>query len=205
MRLPVAKRIEDIVLSLLFLLALSPLILAALALLAVDMVLVPADRGPFLYRERRLSRGREFDLLKLRTLRADPLRLAGGYAGSLEADSRNLTRAGRVLKRWYLDELPQLFNILAGDMSLVGPRPWPIALLESSAGAGQEYRRTAVTGWTGPAQVTKGAEDPVDGTELDLAYLDDLRRRSGLWVVRHDMVVLGETVRVLLRGEGLRY
>jgi lipopolysaccharide/colanic/teichoic acid biosynthesis glycosyltransferase len=205
MRIPLAKRIEDVALSLLLLVLLSPVVLAIYVLLGLDMLLVPADRGSFLYRERRISGGREFDLLKFRTLRADVLRLAAGHARPYEADEPNLTRAGRVLKRWYLDELPQLFNILAGDMSAVGPRPWPIALLETEVVPGQDYRRTAPMGWTGPAQVTKGALEPVDGTELDIAYLDALQRWSGLRIVRYDLQVLLQTVRVLLRGEGLRY
>jgi lipopolysaccharide/colanic/teichoic acid biosynthesis glycosyltransferase len=204
MRVPVAKRVEDVTLSLLLLFLLSPVILGVYALLAVDLALVPVDRGSFLYRERRISRGRDFDLLKFRTVRTDMLRQADGYAGRYEGDSRNLTRAGRILKRWYLDELPQLVNILVGDMSLVGPRPWPVALLDAHTVSGQEYRRTVVTGWTGPAQVTKGARPPVDGTELDLAYVDALGSWSGFRVVRHDLSLLLETVRVLLRGEGLQ-
>jgi lipopolysaccharide/colanic/teichoic acid biosynthesis glycosyltransferase len=205
MRMPRAKRTEDVVLSLVFLAVFSPLIVAAFALIGVDMLLVPADRGPFLYRERRVSRGREFDLLKFRALRADVLRQADGHARRFEEGGSNLTRAGRVLKRWYLDELPQLVNILLGDMSLVGPRPWPVTLLDSGTVPGQGYRRTAVTGWTGPAQVTKGARDPVDGTELDLAYLDMIERASGLRIVGRDLSLLLETGRVLVRGEGLQY
>jgi lipopolysaccharide/colanic/teichoic acid biosynthesis glycosyltransferase len=201
---PVAKRTEDIVLSLLLLVLLSPLFVAALLVLAVDMVLVPADRGPFLYRERRLARGQEFDLLKFRTLRADVLRQGRGYAAPLEADPDNLSRAGRILKRWYLDELPQLLNIVRGRMSLVGVRPWPVRLLDAGTVARQGYRRTAVVGWTGPAQLTKGMREPVEGTELDLAYLNAVETWSGARLVRYDLSILFRTVRVLLRGEGLQ-
>jgi lipopolysaccharide/colanic/teichoic acid biosynthesis glycosyltransferase len=204
MRVPRAKRVEDVVVSLLILLLLSPLILASCLLVALDMLLVSEDRGPLLYREPRLSRGREFDLLKFRTLRVDVLRRAGGHAAPLEADPANLTRAGRILRRWYLDELPQLFNILAGRMSLVGVRPWPVALLDAQTVPGQEYRRGAVTGWTGPAQLTKGMRQPTEGTDLDLAYLDALGRWSGARVVRYDLSILLRTVRVLVRGEGLQ-
>jgi lipopolysaccharide/colanic/teichoic acid biosynthesis glycosyltransferase len=201
-RLPVAKRAEDVVLSLLLLVLLSPVFVGVLLVLAVDMLLVPADRGPFLYRERRLGRGREFDLLKFRTLRADVLRQGRGYAASLEADPHNLTRAGRLLKRWYLDELPQLLDIVTGRMSLVGVRPWPVTLLDAGTVAGQEYRRTAVVGWTGPAQLTKGT--PVDSTQLDLMYLNAVETWSGARLVRYDVAILLRTVRVLLRGEGLQ-
>ena len=79
----------------------------------------------------RVSAGRAFELLKLRTLREDVLVVAAGHVRPYEADVDNLTWAGRrVLKPMYLDELPQLVNVLRGDMSLVGPRPWPDELVE---------------------------------------------------------------------------
>src|SRR5438105_6114837 len=142
--------------------------------MAIDMLLVPRDRGPFLYRERRISRGREFGLLKFRTLRVEVLAAlpADGYVRLAEADTGNLTRAGRLLKRWYLDELPQLVNILRGDLSLVGPRPWPVAMVREQVAEGHDYRNFVQAGWTGPAQVTKGMPDPVGYAALDLAYVE---------------------------------
>jgi len=170
------------------------------------MLAVSGDRGPFLYRERRISRGREFDLLKLRTLRADVLAARNdGHARLLEADGANLTRAGRLLKRWYLDELPQLVNILRGDMSLVGPRPWPVAMVAAQVASGRDYRNLVQAGWTGPAQITKGTGDPVSYADLDLAYVE----ACGTWrparLVGYDLCILSRTVVVLLRGQGLQY
>ena len=76
-----------------------------------------------------------------------------------EADEANLTWAGRrVLKPWYLDELPQLWNVLRGDMSLVGPRPWPPSMVADQVAKGYTYRNEFVAGWTGPAQVQKGRD-----------------------------------------------
>ena len=120
--------------------------------MSVDMVRCSRDRGPWLYRERRISRGREFDLLKFRTLRRDVLASMSedSHARMLEADESNLTWAGRrLLKPWYLDELPQLWNVLRGDMSLVGPRPWPPAMVETQVARGLTYRNELVAGWTG--------------------------------------------------------
>lgn len=175
--------------------------------MALDMLLVPRDRGTWLYRERRVSRGREFELLKLRTLRTDVLAEVGrdgGYARTYEADATNLTWAGRhVLKRWYLDELPQLWNILRGDMSLVGPRPWPLPMVVEQEAKGLRYRRLVPAGWTGPAQVRKGVPG-VRFANLDLAYVEACRTWPGLRLVGYDLWILGQTVRTLLRGEGLR-
>jgi lipopolysaccharide/colanic/teichoic acid biosynthesis glycosyltransferase len=171
------------------------------------MLLVPADRGPFLYRERRVSRGREFDLLKLRTLRTDVLGRLGAddYVGQSEQELDNLTRAGRVLKRWYLDELPQLVNILRGDMSLVGPRPWPPAMVRQQLVNGRDYRQHVQAGWTGPAQITRGSPEARSYAELDLEYVDACRTWSAGRLVHYDLGILVRTVGVLARGQGLQF
>jgi lipopolysaccharide/colanic/teichoic acid biosynthesis glycosyltransferase len=206
---PLAKRVEDKAISIGLLAVLAPVFAVAYGAMALDMLRKPLDRGPWLYRERRISRGREFDLLKFRTLRCDVLeRAAGGEAHARlhEADEANLTWAGkRVLKPWYLDELPQLFNVLRGDMSLVGPRPWPPSMVRSQVERGLGYRNEVMAGWTGPAQVQKGITEPAGYTELDLAYVDSCRASSGLGLVRRDLGILWQTVRVMARGEGLQY
>ena len=142
-----AKRLLDVCCATLLLLVLTPVLVVVLVAMALDLLVVPRDRGSFLYREPRISRGRTFSLLKFRTLRADVLnemRAAGSHARLYEADPANLTRSGRrVLKPWYLDELPQLINVLRGDISLVGPRPWPPEMVERQAaeGLGAALRR----------------------------------------------------------------
>ena len=204
-----AKRGEDKIVAIVLLLVLSPVFAVAWAAMALDMVFARRDRGPWLYRERRISRGREFDLLKFRTVRRDVLAAAQGaeaHARMLEADSANLTWAGRrVLKPWYFDELPQLFNVLRGDMSLVGPRPWPPSMVRTQVAKGFTYRNEIIAGWTGPAQVQKGITEPAGYAELDLAYVDECRRQSAKRLLGRDIGILWATVRVLIRGEGLQY
>jgi lipopolysaccharide/colanic/teichoic acid biosynthesis glycosyltransferase len=174
---PCLKSATDKAVAATLLVLASPVALCAVAGMAVDMLCVPADRGPFLYRERRISRGREFELLKLRVVRAELLTTldADGYARLLEAEPANLTLAGRFLKRWYLDELPQLLNIVRGDISLVGPRPWPVAMVKDQIASGHSYRTLIQAGWTGLAQITKGTDDRVSYQELDLAYIEACR------------------------------
>jgi lipopolysaccharide/colanic/teichoic acid biosynthesis glycosyltransferase len=185
----------------------GPIVLVVLAALVVDMLLSPRDRGGALYREPRVSRGRTFDLLKFRTLREDVLdemRRTGGHARLLEADPSNLTWAGRrLLKPWYLDEIPQLVNVLRGDISLVGPRPWPPEMVERQVAEGYDYRNHAVAGLTGPAQVSKGTERQFK--DLDLEYVARCRTQRGGTLVRYDLGILLQTVRVIARGEGLNY
>jgi lipopolysaccharide/colanic/teichoic acid biosynthesis glycosyltransferase len=198
------KRAFDVVIASALLILLSPLELVALAAMTLDMLVRPRDRGSFLYREPRVSRGETFDLLKLRTLRTDVLAEVGGHARLLELDPANLTWAGRrILKPWYLDELPQLWNVLRGDISLVGPRPWPPALVERQVAEGHDYRNRVAAGLTGPAQVSKGSGRAY--LDLDVEYVEGLSTLSGWRLVRRDLGILRRTIGVLARGEGLDY
>jgi lipopolysaccharide/colanic/teichoic acid biosynthesis glycosyltransferase len=178
-----------------------------LAVMTVNMIVSPADRGGFCYRERRVSRGRLFGLLKFRTLRRDVLeqmRAGDGHARLYEADPDNLTWTGRrLLKPWYLDELPQLLNILRGDMSLVGPRPWPTEMVRRQVAEGRDYRNRFPAGLTGPAQVTKG--EGIRYEDLDLRYVEACTNLSSWALVRYDLQILRQTLAVIARGEGLNF
>jgi lipopolysaccharide/colanic/teichoic acid biosynthesis glycosyltransferase len=206
---PLAKRAFDRGVGAVLAVVLSPVFLVAVVLIGLDQLLVPGDRGRWLYRERRISRGREFDVLKFRVLREDVLAEiaagAGKYARLYEADQVNLTRSGRIIKRIYADELPQVFNILRGDISLVGPRPWPVSMVEEQVAKGVDYRLRVMAGWTGPAQVRKDTGAKSAATELDLEYIDLCRTLSGPQLVRHDIGVLRQSLRTVARARGLQF
>ena len=208
-RYPPAKSVLDKVLSGALLVLLSPVLLFVLAAMGVNRILVRRDRGPFLYRETRLSMGEEFDLLKFRTLRRAALTRQAGeeaHARLLEADEQNLTWAGRrILKPWYLDELPQLLNVVKGDMSLVGPRPWPPSMAAAQLETGLTYRNEVPAGWTGLAQVQKDLRESSGYAELDLAYVKACRNLGPLALARYDLGILWQTAKLMARGEGLRY
>jgi lipopolysaccharide/colanic/teichoic acid biosynthesis glycosyltransferase len=204
---PVAKRTVDKLVAAALLALFAPVVLVLLASMAVDMLVARRDRGGFLYGEERISRGRAFELLKFRTLRTDALaemRRSGGHARLSEANPTNLTWAGRrVLKPWYLDEIPQFLNVLRGEISLVGPRPWPPSMVERQIAEGHDYRNLVMAGLTGPAQVTKGTGVPY--ADLDQQYVERCRSLGGLALVRYDLGILLETLSVMARGEGLNY
>ncbi len=206
---PLAKKVADKGIAGGLVILLAPVFAVVYVAIGLDRLLVLSDRGPWLYRERRVSRGREFELLKFRTLRKAALgrqRDGEAHARLLENDAENLTWAGRrILKPWYLDELPQLFNILRGDMSLVGPRPWPPSMVRAQVATGLDYRHHVMPGWTGPVQVQKGIVEPAGYTKLDLAYVDMCRRWSGPRIARYDAKILWRTLKVLARREGLTY
>lgn len=204
-----SKRAFDLVTAALLIVLLSPAFAVAFGAMALGKLRFRGDRGPWLYREPRVSCGRTFELLKLRTLREDVLVGAAGqeaHARLLEAEPANLTWAGRrVLKPWYLDELPQLVNVLRGDVSLVGPRPWPPSMVRRQVESGLDYRLHVMAGWTGPVQVQKGVVEPEGYAALDLAYVEACRSWSAARLLRHDLSLLRRTLAVLARGEGLRF
>jgi lipopolysaccharide/colanic/teichoic acid biosynthesis glycosyltransferase len=140
------------------------------------------DRGPILYRQRRVGKnGSEFDLLKLRTMVVGAERLGAGYAVN-EGDPR-ITRAGAVLRKLSVDELPQLWNVLRGDMSLVGPRPTLAYQVERYTE--HQRRRLEVTpGMTGWAQIHGRASLPWDERiELDVWYVEHHSFWLDLWIL----------------------
>jgi len=201
---PIPKRLLDLLVSGALLVVFLPVLLVVLVAFALDVLLSPRDRGSLFYREARISRGRTFDLLKFRTLRRDALERSAGHARLLEADDENLTWIGRrLLKPWYVDELPQLWNVVRGDISLVGPRPWPPELVDRQRAEGLTYRDELTAGLTGTAQITKGSGQRY--ADLDLAYAERFRSLGSWALVRYDLQILVRTIRVIARGEGLSY
>jgi lipopolysaccharide/colanic/teichoic acid biosynthesis glycosyltransferase len=179
----------DVALALLCLILTAPLL--ALAALAIKL----ASGGPVIYRQRRTGlAGRPFDVYKLRTMHpgADPV---GVGTPVLEGDPR-VTRVGRILRRLSLDELPNLVNVLTGEMAIVGPRPTLPAQVELYSDF-QRRRLEVKPGITGWAQVNGRAGIPwPERIELDIWYVD--HRSSAL-----DLRILARTARLLLTGHGL--
>jgi len=157
----------------------------ALSALAVKL----EDGGPVLYRQTRVGRdGVDFELLKLRTMIVGAERVGAGYAVN-EGDPR-ITRVGRVLRKLSLDELPQLWNVVRGDMSVIGPRPTLRYQVERYDE--RQRRRLAVKpGITGWAQIHGRASLPwVDRIELDVWYVDHRSPKTDLLILLRTPVAL---------------
>jgi lipopolysaccharide/colanic/teichoic acid biosynthesis glycosyltransferase len=147
------------------------LALASPFLAASALAIKLEDRGPVLYRQRRVGRGgEEFELLKLRTMVVGAETQGAGWAVN-EGDPR-ITRVGRVLRRLSLDELPQLWNVVRGEMSLIGPRP-TLAYQVERYTERQRRRLEVKPGITGWAQIHGRAKLPWDERiELDVWYVE---------------------------------
>jgi lipopolysaccharide/colanic/teichoic acid biosynthesis glycosyltransferase len=182
-------RIVDILIAAVALILLSPVLLAA----AIAIKL--GSRGPVLYRQRRVGRGgREFEMLKLRTMvpGSDPV----GVGTVVTRDDPRVTGVGRILRRASLDEVPNLVNVLRGEMAIVGPRPTiPAQVVDYTPR--QKRRHEVLPGITGWAQVQGRA-----------GITWEERIEFDLWYVEHrslslDLRILLRTARLVLTGHGL--
>jgi lipopolysaccharide/colanic/teichoic acid biosynthesis glycosyltransferase len=182
----IAKRALDVAGGSVGLLVSAPFLAAAAAAIRLE------DGGPVLYRQRRVGKdGREFELLKRRTMVVGAERLGAGYAID-EGDPR-ITRAGRMLRRLSVDELPQLWNVVRGDMSLVGPRP-TLAYQVERYTERQRRRLDVKPGLTGWAQIHGRASLPwSDRIELDVWYVE----HRSFWL---DLRILARTPFALFTG-----
>ncbi|HEV2998259.1 MAG TPA: sugar transferase [Solirubrobacteraceae bacterium] len=183
------RRAIDIAVSAVALVITAPLLVVAMVAIRLE------SPGPAIYRQRRVGRdGRELDVLKLRTMVQGAEHIGAGLAVN-ENDPR-VTRVGALLRRTSLDELPNLLNVLRGEMSLIGPRPTlPGQVAQyTPRQRGRLAVRPGITGW---AQVNGRTALPwSERIELDLHYIE---HRS----LRMDLEILARTVAIVLGGGGL--
>ena len=183
------RRAVDIVVSALALALSSPLLLGAMLAIRVE------SPGPVIYRQRRAGRGgKPFDVLKLRTMVDGAEHIGAGLA--VNANDSRITRVGAFLRRSSLDELPNLLNVLRGEMTLIGPRPTLPAQVEqyTERQRGRLAVKPGITGW---AQVNGRASLPwSERIELDLYYVE--HRSLSL-----DVRILLRTTAMVLGGSGL--
>jgi exopolysaccharide biosynthesis polyprenyl glycosylphosphotransferase len=192
------KRLMDIAVSGLLLTILSPLFLV------ITLAVKLSSPGPVLYRQVRNGlRGREFMMLKFRSMvlgadgQFEQLREKNEMSGAAfkMADDPRVTRVGRFLRRFSLDELPQLFNVLKGDMSLVGPRP----LIASEKDKYEEWQRRRMSvrpGLTCLWQINgRNTIDFERWMQLDLQYIDNCS-------ILRDLKIILKTLPAMLRGRG---
>lgn len=198
-RYPVGSRIKrliDIVFASMFILLSAPLLIATL------LIIWTASRGPAIYVQRRIGfRCGEFDMYKFRTMipgaehQEKMLKGAGEGFFKIKDDPR-VTWWGRFLRRYSIDELPQLFNVLEGTMSLVGPRPLLLTDLDNYPLRNQMRRFSVKPGLTGLWQVSgRSATTEDDRLQLDKQYVNE-------WSLWLDFKILARTVRAVLSGSG---
>lgn len=186
-----------------FLAALASLPVLLPVLLVIALAIKLDSPGPALFRQRRMGhRGRIFSIIKFRTMEVIENGEDEGASVTLDGDTR-ITRLGRLLRRTRLDELPQVYNILRGEMSWIGPRPEAVSLSSQYANNIPYYRyrhlvRPGITGW---AQVHQGHVTTVEDVRDKLCYDFYYVKNISFWI---DVVIALRTFRVILTGFGAR-
>lgn len=185
-----ARRMLDLLLG-----SVGSVLTAPLVLAAAIAVRLESPGAPALYRQRRVGlRGEEFEIVKLRTMVPGAERRGAGLA--VDEDDPRITRVGTLLRRTSLDELPNLWNVVRGEMSIVGPRPTVPAQVAqyTERQRGRLEVKPGITGW---AQVHGRASLPwSERIELDLYYVEHAS-------IRLDLRIVARTVRMVLTGHGL--
>lgn len=186
------KRILESIMSICGILILSPVLIIISILIKID------SKGPIIYSQERLGvNGKRFRVLKFRSMVVDAEK--GGPQWAKKDDNR-VTKFGHFIRKTRIDELPQLLNILRGDMGIIGPRPERPIFTEKFSEEIPNFRdrlvvRPGLTGW---AQVNGGYDiTPREKFELDMYYIKNMS-------VLLDMKILVKTVRVVITGEGAR-
>ena len=186
------QRVLDIVLSVIGILIGIPLMIVFGILIKVE------DNGPITYKQERLGKGgKKFYIYKLRSMRTDAEKFGAQWA---EKDDPRITKVGKFIRKTRIDEIPQLFNILKGDMSIIGPRPERPSFTEefNQEIPGFINRLAVKPGLTGWAQVNGGYEiTPREKLIEDIYYIEN---RSVLL----DLKILFKTIKVVLTGDGAR-
>ena len=186
------RRVIDFIISLLSLVIVIPIIL-----ITSIFIMLESPGNPFYVQSRMGFMGKEFNLIKLRSMRTDAEKNGAQWAD--KNDSR-VTKVGRFIRKTRIDELPQIFNVLKGDMSIIGPRPERQIFVEEFVKYIPNFpkRLEVKPGLTGWAQVNGGYEIlPEQKLELDLYYINN----KSLWI---DMEIVFKTVKIIFTGEGAR-
>ena len=204
------KRLFDIIIGFFSILLFVPFILIILLAIFLEGIFISSSRGRFFYSEIRISLGEPFKIYKFRIFKEkslkEALRLSKKdviHTKELERDKNNLTYVGRFLTRVYLDEIPQLFNVLKGDISLVGPRPTNVENYERLILDGDFSKCLIKAGITGYFQSHKGLLFNKSQKDSDMEYIDFCRKNPGWKIILYDVKILLITIKTVLRAEGI--
>ena len=200
------KEWRERIAALVLLLPAAPVMLLCAAAIKLEAIVDRKARGPVFFTEARISRGRVIRMLKFRTLPAATLASLDLSQPTHIADleqAGHLTRAGRLIRQWYLDELPQLFNIVKGDMFLIGTRPYPVGEYEAELAKGITRKRDMPAGLVGLVQSHKGQLDVLDEVELDRVYWEAFKTYSAWRLFLLDLRILFRSAKVQAEHRGL--
>ena len=190
-----------------FLLTLSiPILLLLKLAFLIEGWLIPENKGPMLFFYNAVSAGRVVPKYKIRLIKTKYIEPEGAkrgdwiaYSAEWTPDSR--TYVGGFVKKFYLDELPQFFSILKGDMSIIGPRPLAILHYERDLAQGNVTRKLLKGGLLGLGHINKGTSE-MGNPEYEYEYVDQYIKRSSLGLLMLDLWIIYRGIKVIIKGGG---
>lgn len=172
----------------------------------IEGLLIPSNKGPMLYFYWAMSGGKKIKKWKLRLIKNEFIDKEGAkrhdwiaYSAEWNADSRTIV--GAFAKKWYLDELPQFWSVLIGDMSIVGPRPLSIIHYERDLSQGNVTRYLLKGGLLGLGHINKGTPE-MGNSSYEYEYVDQYLNRSSFSLLRLDLWIIFKGIKVILKGGG---
>ena len=201
-----AKRAFDVIFSLFFFVVLAPFVAVILIALVIEHTLRGRPLDPLFYSEVRLSAGVPFMLYKFNIFRNDviaQMRVTNTFIHTKDLERNGgISTVGWCLKQIYMDELPQLWCVLHGDMSIVGPRPVNTEAFESLIQRGFTDKLRVHAGLTGPFQSLRD-DQIAPAVRLDREYADYVETHSGVAIILHDLRIIFRTLLVVLNAKGI--
>lgn len=204
-RLP--KLIFDKVVAALALLVASPVLLLLWVAYLIEGLIIPENKGPMFFSYNAVSAGKIIPKYKIRLIKTSYIDKEGAARGDWHAYSaewtpESRTYVGRFVKKFYLDELPQFYSILRGDMSVVGPRPLAVHHYQRDLEQGNVTRFLIKGGLLGLGHVMKGTPE-MGNPVFEYEYIDKYMNLSPLGLLWLDLKIIGRGVKVIFQGKGL--
>ena len=189
------------------LLAAAPILHLLKLAYVVEGLLIPENKGPMFFSYNAVSGGKVFPKYKIRLIKVKFIDQEGAKRGdwhaySAEWSPQSRTHVGRFVKKFYLDELPQFYNVLHGDMSIVGPRPLAVHHYERDLQQGNVTRFLIKGGLLGLGHIMKGTPE-MGNPVFEYEYIDRYLKLSSPGLLWLDLVIIGRGIKVILKGKGL--
>jgi lipopolysaccharide/colanic/teichoic acid biosynthesis glycosyltransferase len=201
------KVVFDKVVAALLLMAAAPVLLLLKIAYVIEGWLISDNKGPMFFSYNAVSAGKVFRKYKIRLIKMKYIDREGARRGdwlaySAEWTHESRTHVGRFVKKFYLDELPQFYNIFRGDMSIVGPRPLAVIHYERDRQQGNVTRFLIKGGLLGLGHIMKGTPE-MGNPVYEYEYIDKYLGLSAIGLLWLDLVIIGRGVKVVLQGKGL--
>lgn len=200
------KRLFDLLLAAIILILCTPIVISLFLFNLIEGVLIPANRGPLFFYYNGVSHGKPFKKYKIRLIKmcyidAELRKIGDWHAYKNEWKPEARTHMGKLVKRFYLDEIPQFFSVLSGNMSIVGPRPLAVHHYQRDLAQGNITRKLLRGGLLGLGHIHKGTTE-MGNPKYEFEYLNYCVNKSAWEIFKLDISIIYKGVILMSKGEG---